>query len=43
MQAQQLKKDLLQVFCEMATQKSGFRKISCAAHKQQCVFHVFEF
>ena len=42
MQAQQLKRGLLQLFCKTATQKSGFGPKSCAADKQASVFGVFE-
>ena len=34
---------LLQVFPEMANQRSGFGQNSCAADKQECVFGSFEF
>ena len=38
MPAKQLKINLLQVFSEMTTQRSGFGQNSCAADKQACVF-----
>ena len=43
MQAQQLKKGLLQLFCKKATQKSGFRPESYPAYKHECVFDIVEF
>ena len=38
MPAKQLKMSLLQVFCEMTTQRNGFGQNSCAANQQACVF-----
>ena len=38
MPEKQLKMNLLQVFSEMTTQRSGFGQNSCAADKQACVF-----
>ena len=38
MPAKQLKMNVLQVFSEMTTQRSGFGQNSCAADKQACVF-----
>ena len=43
MQAQQQKKNSLQLLCEMATEKTGFGRKSCAADKQACAFGGFEF
>ena len=43
MPAKQLKMSLLQVFSEMANQRSGFGQNSCAADEQGCVFGSFEF
>ena len=38
MPAKQLKINLLQVFSEMTTQRSGFGQNSCAADMQACMF-----
>ena len=38
MPAKQLKMNLLQVFSEMTTQRTGFGQNSCAADKHACVF-----
>ena len=41
MPAKQLKMNLLQVFSEITTQRSGFGQNSCAADKQACVLGSF--
>ena len=38
MLAKQLKINLLQVFSQLTTQRSGFRQNSCAVDEQACVF-----
>ena len=43
MQTQQLKKESVAFFCEVARPKVGFRQKFCTADKQACVFDSYDF